>query len=1472
MASRLVDEKCFVEPIDVDRAQRILHYAAEHGVPDDDKEQLRRLLKSSASESTVHTKYKEQDGHLRAVNQASLQHMSAKLRATVCKDQWVCLSIVDQRHKLPACAQNSEGAHDEEADEADEEMNDPAEEYADMMCDSGGTYCDPTPCQKHPGEHALAARGVDPETTNLTALYVAALYTFLEKNGAGNCCVLCTDGVMIHKSKRAYGSASNQDFLSQAGKAIGRTVDKVLAKNADEPGFKNVQIKVENKPFTDGYELPDDFKRQEQKVQDLCRELALQGKPTGDPDANVVIEDVITIFVGQSGGEDHGVGEVYEAIIEFLRRACCDNLGNLARKDFDNFMHKRRQPPPTRCDIQQAWDTLWTRRQQRPLLLFKTDTIINARDDIVKWILQNINTQSTDAATLVLLVRLLARNNFSHDAVLNFLQMSYTKAECNGLHDVKIFAQVWGMPTPRALYLYFAPALKNYLEMTLEAHPFIRSTLPRIMNKPVKCYTVDGGGIQFQLDFEHYSKTMDGLEPVQYQLDYTTGEITSSSGQGVIHHLYNNVRRYFSATDGIGIQSLAELALAEKFGAWAQYDADQKSWKVNVPSSSIGSIWRLASTEEVNSNLSRFLKKVFETIQHLAEFAGTDKFDWLSGSYAPVDVGDDCESESDGTGLDDSDDSTDGKATASKKRSRKQGVAGADAKTKKVKTTKTTGTKVMRQKINKKNIVSVGDQSFNSLQKVMLACENPKHLVEVLKIMQHSLSCSFPTRSTLLPAKNTWKKAELLVQSSPDSIQTRTWSDCALANLVQCLQQVYEASSGAAVVETCDTGIAEQMQVDGDGDSTTSATAVDETCDTGIAEQMQVDGDGDSITHSTDNMDNTDNTGHGSDTLVMVWKEHCTVFGISPKDDMATALVQNLHPSVDWRLVVAWTCMLVVYQAVVATATQARPQSVWATEASAQDQVTTLPQALADYRDGMHGLPGAPTSSEFDDAYEQTRKRINNCMTSCTSDKSACMLLCRALWSVCFDRLFSYQAAKSEFEKNHFRLGDSKNIAAINSTGQVKQHTPAALASSSKSYSYWGIVGPNVHTETMLDSYILESGLENGKYMTLPFIKRWLEDTTASTYDRIDSIPPSRNQTTQDVTPAGVFNTWPGFRAADLPLVQGDEVLPLVQPILDHIRNVITGDEHLNYLLAWLAQQVQDPAQHTTVAIVLQGLEGVGKDIIFDFFLHKVLGDRVGFKTSNPKNDIFGEHSVALRDRVFLLVDEAKGDEIRPLMSRLKDLVTSSIMHVNPKNQPAYDVLNLANLLFTTNTSNPIQIDPKERRFVVFECNSSKKDDARYFGFLFQYLQRDDVARAFFQYLCDDVDVSPFLPLQAHRPRTDAYITMQQRNISPFFKFLSSEIQFALNVAQEEASSIKANEFFIKYKTWGSDGNYNIGKTTASTFGLDLKKLMAELKQADPLQGVLTKRRQGTGNVYRVRWAELQQHLERTARYDPNAE
>ena len=80
------------------------------------------------------------------------------------------------------------------------------------------------------------------------------------------------------------------------------------------------------------------------------------------------------------------------------------------------------------------------------------------------------------------------------------------------------------------------------------------------MGKPVKSYTVDGGDMEFQLDFTHYSKNTDSLEPVHYQNNCMTSVITSSEGRGVLYRLLGegHVLGYFQKNGGI--QGMAELS------------------------------------------------------------------------------------------------------------------------------------------------------------------------------------------------------------------------------------------------------------------------------------------------------------------------------------------------------------------------------------------------------------------------------------------------------------------------------------------------------------------------------------------------------------------------------------------------------------------------------------------------------------------------------------------------------------------------------------------------------------------------------------------------------------------------------------------------------------------------------------------------------------------------------------------------
>jgi len=216
-------------------------------------------------------------------------------------------------------------------------------------------------------------------------------------------------------------------------------------------------------------------------------------------------------------------------------------------------------------------------------------------------------------------------------------------------------------------------------------------------------------------------------------------------------------------------------------------------------------------------------------------------------------------------------------------------------------------------------------------------------------------------------------------------------------------------------------------------------------------------------------------------------------------------------------------------------------------------------------------------------------------------------------------------------------------------------------------------------------------------------------------------------------------------------------------------------------------------------------------------------------------------------------------------------LITSITAHVNPKNKTAYDVGNLSNVLGTTNSQNPTHIEPQERRFVVFECYSLKKGDVTYFTLLAAHLKREDVARAFFQHLRDNVDVRPHMPFQAHRPRTDAYLAMHQKSIPLFCKFLLVEVEYATGMANERHTILRGKKFFVKFQAWGREGNYSTNGYTMSRFGTESGQLVKELETVEKLQDTFNKHRGNRGNYYAMDGAKLRAYLQNTAWYDPNA-
>jgi hypothetical protein len=218
-------------------------------------------------------------------------------------------------------------------------------------------------------------------------------------------------------------------------------------------------------------------------------------------------------------------------------------------------------------------------------------------------------------------------------------------------------------------------------------------------------------------------------------------------------------------------------------------------------------------------------------------------------------------------------------------------------------------------------------------------------------------------------------------------------------------------------------------------------------------------------------------------------------------------------------------------------------------------------------------------------------------------------------------------------------------------------------------------------------------------------------------------------------------------------------------------------------------------------------------------------------------------------------------------------------LDLNPKNKDAYTTRNIVNLLLTTNNDKSVHLEAGERRWVVFECNDSKKWDTAYFNELLKNLN-DRTARAFYQFLMN-FDLSDYENFQAKRPHTQLYNQMKEGSLSGFHTYLSHECMRYVGekplfspVENEVGCSTEKSEktpekpeaclsssMFAKFKIWAGDANFEIGSYNTTNFGADFTQLMKKndtgvTKKRGVIKGV-------SGVIYTIEWSKLDKCLRR---------
>jgi len=221
-------------------------------------------------------------------------------------------------------------------------------------------------------------------------------------------------------------------------------------------------------------------------------------------------------------------------------------------------------------------------------------------------------------------------------------------------------------------------------------------------------------------------------------------------------------------------------------------------------------------------------------------------------------------------------------------------------------------------------------------------------------------------------------------------------------------------------------------------------------------------------------------------------------------------------------------------------------------------------------------------------------------------------------------------------------------------------------------------------------------------------------------------------------------------------------------PWLDHVHKIYPADAA--HIIAWLAHRVQRPQEKINHALVLGGLQGIGKDTLLEPVKHAV--GPWNFRDVIPAN-LFGRFN-SFAKAVILRVNEARdlGDAERVNRFTFYDHTKTytaappDVLRVDEKNLREYYVFNVLGFLITTNyKTDGIYLPADDRRHYVAWSNFTKEAfTSIYWNELWNWYYTGGFEHVA-AYLAA-LDISAFDP-KAPPPKTPAFWDIVSANTAP---------------------------------------------------------------------------------------------------------
>lgn len=272
----------------------------------------------------------------------------------------------------------------------------------------------------------------------------------------------------------------------------------------------------------------------------------------------------------------------------------------------------------------------------------------------------------------------------------------------------------------------------------------------------------------------------------------------------------------------------------------------------------------------------------------------------------------------------------------------------------------------------------------------------------------------------------------------------------------------------------------------------------------------------------------------------------------------------------------------------------------------------------------------------------------------------------------------------------------------------------------------------------------------NGKPKRVSVAKIWLDHPDRRQFEGVVFSP--------DKEIPGYFNLWRGFAFEP---VEGECELYLA-----HLKHVVCSgkDTLYSWLLGWMADLVQNPANRPGTAIVLRGKQGTGKTLAFSLF-GSLFGTHFG--TISQGRHLIGNFNSHLDAKILVLAEEAFWAGDKQAEGVLKDLVTGDTINIEQKGVDVQQSRNLIRLMITSNHEWIVPAGMEERRFAVFDVSDDHMQDKPYFKAIVNEMDNGGREALLYHLMHHDYSADELRTI----PQTDALWDQKYRSLDAAGKF-----------------------------------------------------------------------------------------------------